>query len=596
MQPSRHGERTPGQCPKADVRFSTHPAIALPDLQPYEYGNVFYARAKQLLGSMLGIPSRETVAAFVLLAHMGFAGDSECEVWMMTGLAVRMAIDCGLHMTPPEDSHMSVEDRRLNRLVFWSVLLMDYALSFGVGRQTAFRPDDITQTLPTEDDLNANAGSTPTAVDTPRSPFLYATKMMLSYGPLINMLNRGKGGDRDVNAARAAAIREYNRLPPDMQWNVGNLQRHSRNNQGAIFLHLHLWMHTIIASGYLTGTDLLRRSKATDKPAKPGLRSGAVTPNTATSNSLWRNSARTIGDILVLSDIINPHAYFALPFVNQAFFVAGCCYVKEIEQHALPQSLPASRMGSRAGSRVGSRASSPTHGAGNGAVHLPSHAPAGLSMTSLHPNGSSSKGKGAVSGGDHDSSMADDDDDGSGGTDDHTASDDDHTRNRLTSEGSAAEDPAPRAAGGVDLSRALLTSVATTNISTLQQGLAKLAKYWYGAEWIAGTLRQRIEGIHDVDLVSVRENFASFVSLPDAGVVPGAERGDDGEVDAETPMQPGGAGVGGGLGIDGHTPFVPGMDMNDLDFLSLPFDLGVEGGVVETEVPISNVFPGNWVR
>jgi len=30
----------------------------------------------------------------------------------------------------------------------------------------------------------------------------------------------------------------------------------------------------------------------------------------------------------VLSDIINPHVYFALPFVNQAWFVAGCCYVK----------------------------------------------------------------------------------------------------------------------------------------------------------------------------------------------------------------------------------------------------------------------------
>lgn len=304
---------------------------------------MFYTRAKALLGSMLGIPSRETVAAFVLLAHMGFAADSECEVWMMTGLAVRMSIDCGLHMTPPQDSSMSADDRRLNRLVFWSVLLMDYALSFGVGRQTAFRPDDITQTLPTDEDLNPASACTPTAADTPRSPFLFATKMMLSYGPLINMLNRGRGGDRDVNAARAAAIREYNRLPADMQWNVGNLQRHSRNNQGSIFLHLHLWMHTIIvswqfrvrkltfqASGYLTGSNLLRR-QAMDKPVKAGqagLRSGAVTPNTATTSSLWRNSARTIGDILVLSDIINPYAYFALPFVNQAFFVAGCCYVK----------------------------------------------------------------------------------------------------------------------------------------------------------------------------------------------------------------------------------------------------------------------------
>jgi hypothetical protein len=47
-----------------------------------------------------------------------------------------------------------------------------------------------------------------------------------------------------------------------------------------------------------------------------------------TVNNMWRNSARTIGDILVLSDIINPFTYVALPFVNQAFYVAGSCYVK----------------------------------------------------------------------------------------------------------------------------------------------------------------------------------------------------------------------------------------------------------------------------
>lgn len=113
---------------------------------------------------------------------------------------------------------MSAEDRRLNKLVFTSVLLMDYALAFGVGRQTTFRPEDISQTLPTAEDLNP-AGK-PLAPDTPRSPFPFAAKMMICYGPLINSLNRGKGGDRDYFAARAAAIKEYNSLPADMQWNV----------------------------------------------------------------------------------------------------------------------------------------------------------------------------------------------------------------------------------------------------------------------------------------------------------------------------------------------------------------------------------------
>lgn len=57
----------------AHSRFSSHPSIALPDLEPWAYGNVFYHRAKAMLGSMLSVPSREAVLGFVLLAHLAFA-------------------------------------------------------------------------------------------------------------------------------------------------------------------------------------------------------------------------------------------------------------------------------------------------------------------------------------------------------------------------------------------------------------------------------------------------------------------------------------------------------------------------------------------
>ena len=98
-------------------RFSLHPAIALPNLEPSEYGSPFGARAKAMLGSMLAVPSRETVMGLLLLALVA-AGDgafdyfhdfgdrflfdelldSESEVWMMTGMAVRMSLDLGLHI------------------------------------------------------------------------------------------------------------------------------------------------------------------------------------------------------------------------------------------------------------------------------------------------------------------------------------------------------------------------------------------------------------------------------------------------------------------------------------------------------------------
>lgn len=243
-----------------------------------------------------------------------------------------------------------------------------------------------------------------------------------------------------------------------------------------------------------------------------------MTPNTSAASSLWRNSVRTIGDILVLSDIINPHAYFALPFVNQAWFVAGCCYVKEIEMHASNPSRPVSR--------VVSPATSPRRSA--------------LAFSSLPAQ---------------QSHLIDDDDESDSGSDE------------------SESQPPPQ----VDMSRALLTSVATTNINTLKSGLEKLAQYWYGAEWIAGTLQQRIAGMHDVDLVSVRENFASYVSLPDAG----AARSGAG---TDTPAIDEGLGMGMGLGMGE-------MEMSSLDFLSLPFDLAEGGGqVTETDVPLP-MFP-----
>jgi hypothetical protein len=155
----------------------------------------------------------------------------------LTGLAVRMSYDLGLHLVslplaslkcllsfqdPPESSTITADERRLDKLLFWSVLIMDFALSYGVGRQTTFHLEDITQTLPTEEEMHSNG----TSPDTPRSPFPFAAEQMLSYGPLINLLNSTKAADpgqkeAQIQTARATAIAGYNQLPQDMQWNVG---------------------------------------------------------------------------------------------------------------------------------------------------------------------------------------------------------------------------------------------------------------------------------------------------------------------------------------------------------------------------------------
>jgi len=63
----------PAQADHINARFSTHPSVVERGVKTHDYGHVYHKAAKDLLGSMLGVPSRKTVMALVLLAHLGFA-------------------------------------------------------------------------------------------------------------------------------------------------------------------------------------------------------------------------------------------------------------------------------------------------------------------------------------------------------------------------------------------------------------------------------------------------------------------------------------------------------------------------------------------
>ena len=234
--------------PKPTRRFSTHPWIALEHLQPHEYGNVFLKVARDLMGSMLSVPSRDTVNALALLAGISHGigasvasglsidpSDDEAAEWMTTGMAVRMALDLGLHLvsvhatdkgyTHAQDHHdvssISPNDQRLNKLTFWTVFMLDFSLSFGVGRISTFQIKGIKQSLPTDQDMvGVNKPAPPC-----RTAFPYAAAQMLSYGSYIDILN-GPHDESDgdwLSEARLSIRRsvvKYNSLPPDMQWNA----------------------------------------------------------------------------------------------------------------------------------------------------------------------------------------------------------------------------------------------------------------------------------------------------------------------------------------------------------------------------------------
>lgn len=142
-----------------------------------------------------------------------------------------MAIDLGLHLEPHSESDIDPEERRLDGLAFWSVLLLDYALSFGTGRQTTFRIEEITRRLPTQDDIcppslagaeGGREGGLGRGGEA-SSPFPFAAAQMLAYGPLINLLNGPEDSsevDDNIAICRAAAVQEYTSLPSDMAWSA----------------------------------------------------------------------------------------------------------------------------------------------------------------------------------------------------------------------------------------------------------------------------------------------------------------------------------------------------------------------------------------
>lgn len=145
-------------------------------------------------------------------------------IWVYIWYETHNCLHLSANKQEPEDSADALpEETRLNRLVFWSVLIMDHALAFGVGRQTTFRLEDITVSLPSSADIHPNG----IPAGEPGSAFPYAAKQMMIYGPLINMLNANHRDqdpaklDSEIQNARAAAMVEYNQLPEDMQWNVG---------------------------------------------------------------------------------------------------------------------------------------------------------------------------------------------------------------------------------------------------------------------------------------------------------------------------------------------------------------------------------------
>lgn len=334
-----------------------------------EYGTAFANRAKSSVVDTFACPNLATVQACILLAYVEFGSNRDSGLWMFLGIAIRMAQDLGLHKlegargdaksrkevirarsrstggknekdggsgrhsgteNETQDEEMKDEEAEVRERertdTFWAVFFLDRVISSGTGRPVTIRDKEVEIDFPSEE-----------ASLTYPPPFPALIRIVQLYGRITDLLN----SINDVHMVTAETLsrllgmeaeltRIYQRLSPNIHFNVQNFRYYSSINQSAVFLLLHFWFHTLIV--------LLHR------PTLLIAFEGRVQELFPKSRELSMSSAKTISDILTFAELIDPRAVSGNPFTSQPIYIAACAFLQESATHSF--SNPTSRSSS----------------------------------------------------------------------------------------------------------------------------------------------------------------------------------------------------------------------------------------------------------
>ncbi|KAL1412678.1 hypothetical protein Q8F55_000425 [Vanrija albida] len=290
----------------------------------------FVAKAQELVAPLLHLPAYDVVTGLLLLAWACYGQGSESGLWQYSGMAIRMAIDLGMH----ENSEIFESPAHLVRirLLFWNLFVTDRVVAFATGRPASIPEDMIEIPLPENADFFPDRARDDKPLDEPVQPvpYVYLVRLMVLCGRISNVLNGRRGHARTLVASdeplaerlaelQARLVSFYAALPDAMKWSADNFKhQHSRGN-GGTFLSLHLWANAVLALVY--HPDLLKSPSGVETPL------GRSMPRNV---RLAIASSRQICECMVFADLVGHTSYIASPVVVQPLYVAAMALIHEM--------------------------------------------------------------------------------------------------------------------------------------------------------------------------------------------------------------------------------------------------------------------------
>ncbi|KAM6480527.1 nitrogen assimilation transcription factor nirA [Trichoderma sp. SZMC 28011] len=164
-------------------KFSCRLEVLDDPTDPSTAGGRFFKRCDELVssGNLLLSPSLPTIVGLLLLGGTYNAKGMTTKAWLMTGAALRMVYDLGLHLNH-KITLENAEEVEIYRRVFWGAFICDKLQSLYLGRPVAIRPRDAHVSHELNDIMEENEPWAP-YVD-PLSPSSSCQTPTIPYGPI----------------------------------------------------------------------------------------------------------------------------------------------------------------------------------------------------------------------------------------------------------------------------------------------------------------------------------------------------------------------------------------------------------------------------